>query len=54
MDHEVSPHMWNDIYHVLKKMQNEATTCIQAMRPSLGGTTFGEAAFSISVWAEGC
>lgn len=37
MGYEANSRVWKNIYHVLKKMQNEAATCIQALRPPLGG-----------------
>lgn len=29
--------VWNNVYQVSKKMQNEAATCIHASRPPLDG-----------------
>ena len=53
--YEAGSHVWKDLYHELKKMQNEAATCIQAIRPPLGGSVSRDANFSVTLercWAS--
>ena len=49
MGYEASSRVWKNIYHVLKKMQNEAATCIQALRPPLGGRNSRDVNLSVRV-----